>query len=359
MRSLMLLSLFVLLLQWADSGSLALIRLLMSHERAHLLIIGAYRSNEVDASHPLALLIAELQRAEASTLKLEEDAAATGNTSTSSAIFPKAKRVWLVELEPLSVKDVSHLVEDSFRCNSSDALALAQILVEKTGGNPFFCQTVLHSWHSSGLLTFNFSTARWEWQLDVLRREPISADVSDLVCRTMRTLSPHCQKLLKYAACCGHEVTLQLLRTVVPESMSLKDILGAVLALERSGLLICTSHSDDLALLTTLATSSSGSHVFTLHEAPRPGSSSSRPASKAPSAIHAAVATSSDSDTSPSVSDQISSNEMSGVNVSAPLAQHALLLSRLSVITLQFAHDKGTEEDEVRGRRCTDEKIWC
>jgi predicted ATPase/GAF domain-containing protein len=184
---------------------------------------------------------------------------------------------------------------------------------------PSFLYDFQRSWYDSGLLCFNFATSRWEWSLDVLRRESISSDVSELVCRTMRTLSSDCQILLQYAACCGHEVTLQLLRTVVPQSMHFVDLLKAVLALERSSLMICTSHSDDLALLTSLATSESNT-------APVSGNSDSG---------KAVVHESDQNSTAFSSADGSHSNPALGF-----MGRHSLLLSRLAVITLQFAHDK-------------------
>ena len=297
-------------LQWADTGSLNTIKLLMSHERAHLLIIGAFRSNEVDAHHPLALLIAELKSTCRSDDADQPDQLDPPSDATDPSVVPASScpRVCEVEVSPLNLDIVEQLVSDSFQCEPQDARALAQVLMDKTLGNPFFCQTVLHSWHEAGLLTFNFSTRRWEWQLGALARTAISSDVSDLVCRSMRSLSADCQIILQYAACSGHEVTMGLLRTVIPASITHDEMLRAVLTLERRGMLICTAHADDLALLTMRAASAEmhGTNADADGEsAPRdlggPSSSPSfRPSSPPP----------------------------------------GLLLSRLSVITLQFGHDK-------------------
>ena len=129
-------------LQWADSGSLALIRLLMSHERAHLLIIGAFRSNEVDAQHPLKTLIAELRSDEVrqvhSATAASADGGGGGDEGAASEVSMSSSvpsRIQEVQLDPLGVSDVAQLVADSFQCSPSDAEVLANVLIEKTQGN--------------------------------------------------------------------------------------------------------------------------------------------------------------------------------------------------------------------------------
>jgi signal transduction histidine kinase len=53
-------------LQWADMASLKLIKLLMSHTDTHyMLLIGAYRDNEVSSVHPLMLALQEIQQTQA------------------------------------------------------------------------------------------------------------------------------------------------------------------------------------------------------------------------------------------------------------------------------------------------------
>ena len=50
-------------LQWVDAGSLELLVRLCEHDRiGHLLVVGAYRDNEVTPAHPLAVEVDGLRR---------------------------------------------------------------------------------------------------------------------------------------------------------------------------------------------------------------------------------------------------------------------------------------------------------
>src|SRR5262249_19069459 len=58
------LTLFLDDLQWADSASLGMLQELVAHpEVRHLLVIGAYRDNEVTPAHPLMLTLDEVRNA--------------------------------------------------------------------------------------------------------------------------------------------------------------------------------------------------------------------------------------------------------------------------------------------------------
>jgi predicted ATPase len=96
-------------LQWADAGSLSLLRLLLNQESTPILLIGGYRDNEVDPSHPLSKLLDDVR------------------TNQPSQLIE-------VVLKPLAVPHVVELLVDSFRCTEAAALPFAQLLVAKTQG---------------------------------------------------------------------------------------------------------------------------------------------------------------------------------------------------------------------------------
>jgi len=214
--------LFVDDLQWADGGSLSLLRLMLSHEPAHLLLIGAYRDNEVDAAHPLSRLIAE-------------------------ARADHSERVTAVCLQALSTAHIAQLLVDSFRCEAETAAQLAQLLASRTQGNPFYLTQLLKSYVDGGLIRFDFSSGAWLCDLAAMQLAAVPADVVALVCRHMRALSCDAQCVLQYASCSGNRVTMHALLLIT--RMSVSRLARAAIELEQAGMLWCVEHARDLLLL--------------------------------------------------------------------------------------------------------------
>src|SRR5262249_42005028 len=135
------LALFLDDLQWLDAATLDLMEdLLTQSEVKNLLLIGAYRDNEVDATHPLVRKLAEMREAGASLRD--------------------------IVLSPLAREDLVQLIADSLRCESSYAGPLAQLVHEKTSGNPFFAIQFLSALFEEGLLTFGHAEGRWSWDVN-------------------------------------------------------------------------------------------------------------------------------------------------------------------------------------------------
>ena len=113
------LALFLDDLQWLDAATLDLIEHLVTHaEVRHLLLVGAYRDNEVSSTHPLL--------------------------RTLEAIKTVDAKVAEILLAPLGSDDVGRLVASALHCDLDRARPLAQLVHEKTGGNPFLCDPVPH-----------------------------------------------------------------------------------------------------------------------------------------------------------------------------------------------------------------------
>ncbi|WP_375770489.1 AAA family ATPase [Archangium gephyra] len=176
-------------LQWADPASLKLIQELMrSPWGGHLLLIGAYRDNEVAAAHPLRLALEEVRKGPA---VVEE-----------------------VSLAPLGLADVRALLSDTLHVQDGEELgALAALAYEKTQGNPFFLNQFLTSLYSRKLLNFDADRGRWTWELEQIRQLRISDDVALLMAERVRELPPEAQRTLQLAASVGS--TFQLDRLVM------------------------------------------------------------------------------------------------------------------------------------------------
>src|SRR6266516_480983 len=124
------LALFLDDLQWLDAATLDLLEDLLTPAGVqHLMLIGAYRDNEVTAAHPLMR-------------KLE-------------AIRSAGANVQEITLAPLAAEDVRQLIADALRCEPERAAPLAQLVHEKTAGNPFFLVQFLHTLAEVGWLAFD------------------------------------------------------------------------------------------------------------------------------------------------------------------------------------------------------------
>ena len=175
-------------LQWADAPSLKLLHLLVTDpDMKHLLVIGAYRDNEVDSGHPLRLTLEALDKAGAPVTELS--------------------------LSPLSIAHVEQLVDDAVR-SGEGTLSLAEIALEKTGGNPFFLGQFLRSLADERLLRFDPSAAQWRWDLGEIRRRDMTDNVVELMAAKIQRLPERAQRVLELAACIGARFELATLAKV-------------------------------------------------------------------------------------------------------------------------------------------------
>ncbi|TVQ39164.1 MAG: GAF domain-containing protein [Geminicoccaceae bacterium] len=175
-------------LQWADGPSLVLLRrLARSDGLRHLLVVGAYRDNEVGPAHPLALTIERIE-------------AARGT--------PLAR----LHLRELAAAEVHRLIDETLRHTAESTDGLAGLCVAKTGGNPFFLQQFLRAAVDDGDLAFDADVGVWRWDLAALAARPHTDNVVDLVTARLRRLPRRSLEVLKLAACLGAEVAFDRLQ---------------------------------------------------------------------------------------------------------------------------------------------------
>jgi PAS domain S-box-containing protein len=190
------LALFLDDLQWLDAATLDLLEHLVTHpEVRHLLLVGAYRDNEVSPSHPLL--------------------------RTLEAIRTVDARVHEIVLAPLGLDDVGRLIADALHCGPERARPLAKLVQEKTGGNPFFAIQFFIALADEGLLAFDPATRTWQWNIDRIRAKSYTDNVVDLMAGKLRRLSSTTQQSLKQLACLGNVVpsaTLALVRGTTEEA---------------------------------------------------------------------------------------------------------------------------------------------
>ncbi len=203
-------------LQWADSSSLNLVEsILLHYESRYLMIIGAFRDNEVDQSHLLSIALGRLKKA---GLPL--------NTIT---------------LVPLQLTHVIQLLMDTLHEDQESVHSLAKICYVRTQGNPFFLTQLLQTLYKDGLIEFDPQSGKWRWEVDRIAEKGITANVVDLMTQKIRELSSGAQEALKFAACLGNRFDLQTL-SIISEQSPKQTALQLWEAL-RAGLLVSTDES--------------------------------------------------------------------------------------------------------------------
>ena len=183
------LALFLDDLQWLDAATLDLLEHLVTHpEVRHLLLVGAYRDNEVGPAHPLI--------------------------RTLEAIRDAGARVEEIVLTPLGLDDIGRLVTDALHCEPEHARPLAQLVHEKTSGNPFFAIQFLTALNEDGLLAFDPVAPAWRWDIDRIRARSYTDNVADLLVEKMKRLSVPAQEAMKQLACLGNAAEVATLALV-------------------------------------------------------------------------------------------------------------------------------------------------
>ncbi|NEQ98302.1 MAG: AAA family ATPase [Cyanothece sp. SIO2G6] len=182
-------------LQWADSASLKLMRLLLSEaQTGYILVLGAYRDNEVLAAHPLML--------------------------TLEAMAKAGTRINTITLPPLSERSVNYLLADTLHVSLSIAQPLTKLVMQKTQGNPFFVTQFLKALHQDGLIIIDHHTGCWRFDLDRGQDVDLSQDVVKFMAQQLQKLPAPTQEVLKLAACIGAQFDLETLTIVSEKSQA-------------------------------------------------------------------------------------------------------------------------------------------
>ncbi len=180
------LALFLDDLQWLDAATLDFIEdVLTRSDLRHLMLIGAYRDNEVGDAHPLRR-------------KLDAIKAAGGKVAE-------------ITLGPLGRQHLRQLIADALHCSPQRAAPLANLVHDKTGGSPFFAIRFVASLAEEGMITFDHVAARWSWDLGRIHAKRYTDNIVDLMVGKLTRLPPETQQALQVLACLGHAVSVRTL----------------------------------------------------------------------------------------------------------------------------------------------------
>jgi len=181
-------------LQFSDASTLNLLRwLATARELSHVLIIGAYRSNEVDVAHPLQLTLSDIG---------------------------DSRCVTELPLCPLDHHSTEQFVADALYTACAESQTLASLLHDKTQGNPLFLAEMLKALEQSRAIYFASDVGRWRWDMDAVRRSGLSDNVVEFLIANLRQLHPSTQHLLRLAACIGNTFDLRTLSVISERAMN-------------------------------------------------------------------------------------------------------------------------------------------
>ena len=209
-------------LQWADAASLQLIQLILTDkETRSLLLIGAYRNNEVSGTHPLMMALQELE---------------------ADDIFPTT-----IVLSPLTLDHLEELLVDTFHSDRATVAPLAQLVHQKTDGNPFFANEFLKVLAEDQHIHFDVNQQQWTWNIKALQDLDITDNVVELMMGKLRKLPQDTQHFLCLAACIGARFDLMTLSIISQKSQS--SIFQHLLVSVQAGLILTRSEPDEDLLI--------------------------------------------------------------------------------------------------------------
>jgi PAS domain S-box-containing protein len=201
-------------LQWIDAASLALAEHLLTHpDTCYLLLIGAYRDNEVSAADPLA--------------------------TSLDAICHSGTPAIHIQLAPLSAVHLNQLVADTLHAPPASCSPLTDLICKRTESNPFFFTQFLDALHKEGLLRHDVQLREWRWDLEQINAKDFADNVVDLMLGKLRQLPMPAQEALQLAACLGNKFDLRVLALVSDQAEVEQHLAPAV----RESLILCTHGS--------------------------------------------------------------------------------------------------------------------
>ncbi|MBD3558644.1 serine/threonine-protein kinase PknK, partial [Planktothrix sp. FACHB-1355] len=186
-------------LQWADSATLKLIELIVTDTYTHsLFLIGAYRDNEVDPTHPLMITLDHLRS--------QSEPGKEGVIINEISLFP------------LNIIHVTDLIADTLHAKPKSLAQFAELVLRKTEGNPFFINQFLNTLYEEKLLVFDLDRKIWQWDIAQIEAMGITDNVVELMTAKLKKLPESTQQVLRLAACVGNEFDLKTLSIIYEKS---------------------------------------------------------------------------------------------------------------------------------------------
>ena len=193
-------------IQWLDAASLRLLESLIADaDTKYLLLVAAYRDNEVDVRHPVHQALQRLR---------------DGGTTLHECV-----------LGPLSVETLRQFVGDALGEGGERVALLAKLVHGKTGGNPFFAIQFLTDLVAEALIEFDPRSARWQWSLERIQARQFTDNVVDFMVARLRRLPERTRMALMQISALGIRASVAALTTIHDTSEAeLRDDLSSAIA---------------------------------------------------------------------------------------------------------------------------------
>ena len=225
-------------LQWVDADTLKLVEsIAQDPEKKPLLFLGAYRDNNVDDGHRL--------------------------TAAIDVIKKTGQPLQRIPLKPLNPENISQLLVHTCHCRPEDANPLAEVLVRKTGGNPFFVGQFLTVLSEKELIRYSPEEKRWIWDLAAIEFLAVTDNVVDLLIDRLHRFSAETRRLLSLAACIGNTFDLESLERISGAGSG--ELYENLLPALETGLILGFSEAPQLDNPPDGASMEGGSYTF-LHD---------------------------------------------------------------------------------------------
>lgn len=205
-------------LQWADNAVFKLIELTINNSNLqHLLLIGAYRNNEINQDHSLIVMV--------------------------DNIIKNKDIVNQINLENLTLNNVSNLIADTLKSDINKVKDLSELVLKKTGGNHFFTKQFLQTLYIKKLIYFDYNQYQWQWDIKHISSQNITDNVVELMIYQLKTFPESTQSLLQLSACIGNQFSLSTL-SIIEQKFPEKILQDLIIAID-SGLILPLSVSDE------------------------------------------------------------------------------------------------------------------
>ncbi|BAQ61185.1 serine/threonine protein kinase PrkC [Geminocystis sp. NIES-3708] len=181
-------------LQWADSGSLNLIELIITNNNLpHLFLIGAYRDNEINGNHPLTIMM--------------------NNIKKHQVIVNE------IYLQNLSINNITFLIAETLKSDIEEVKFLSELIFKKTKGNPFFTKQFLQKLYLENFIYFDYNQYKWQWDIVNISAQNITDNVAELMIDQLKNFPKNTQSLLKLSSCLGNKFDLLTLSIISEKSL--------------------------------------------------------------------------------------------------------------------------------------------
>ncbi|WP_191321672.1 response regulator [Colwellia sp. C1TZA3] len=208
-------------MQWADIASIQLLQYLVKAKYStNLLLIIAFRDNEIIATQPLNLLLEAIKQTQAFHTQ--------------------------INLLALDARAITEFIAASLSLKPEKTQHLVKIVIEKTAGNPFYIKEFIKSLNEQGILTRNKQN-HWHWDEQLTHKLTATDNVVEIMALRLTHVSKAGQNILYHAACIGSVIPVKLLTQVL--GVTNQELEQALRPLITDGLIIAYSQNQSMEAL--------------------------------------------------------------------------------------------------------------